>query len=493
MHKASISFYVNEYKFKIFINKIFKNSNLENLIVLRLKKLITKNKYIKQLLANKEGNITIYFPSGSSIIDENIISDILRFYSTRNIVLKVKGGVQGSVPVKVKINTSLENGNYFVKKQLISGVNFSLNRPLRKFLFKKFISSFSKILTMSFNDIVRFLKSEKSVNFFLRYGNQNIKIDNIKICPNCGSKNYINLFHSEGNTILGFLPNSVSYYNLCRNCELVYLNKQVSRENLKVYYQAISYDRKYSCSEYLNIWNKINEYNTSHYSNYLHALSKSKNCKNILDLGSGDGKFVALARKKNQKSNIVALDWYMPKQLQLALKKRKIQTHLCPINISSLKKLKLKKFDLITMWEVIEHLKIDDLKKIFSFLKNILNDNGFLVISTPDFDDPHCKSLDFWSMAAGEHLSVFNYKSINNILNQEGFFIKNIEKESVTIKMPNAWYKYGSLTNSNMASQGSALMIEHILNNNKLLQEYKKYCRRKKIGSEIIIFAKKFI
>ena len=76
---------------------------------------------------------------------------------------------------------------------------------------------------------------------------------------------------------------------------------------------------------------------------------------------------------------------------------------------------------MITMWEVIEHLKIDDLKKIFSFLKNILNDNGILIISTPDFDDPHCKSLDFWSMAAGEHLSVFNYKSINNILNQEGF------------------------------------------------------------------------
>ena len=169
MHKASISFSINEYKFKIFINKIFKKGNLENLIVLRLKKLITKNKYIKQLLTNKKGNITIYFPSGSSIIDENIISDILRFYSTRNIILKVKGGVQGSVPDKVKINKGLENGNYFVKKQLISGVNFSLNRALRKFLFKKFISSFSKILAMSFNDIVRFLKSEKSVNFLLIY------------------------------------------------------------------------------------------------------------------------------------------------------------------------------------------------------------------------------------------------------------------------------------------------------------------------------------
>ena len=61
MHKASISFSINEYKFKISINKILKNGDLENLIVLRLKKLITKNKYIKQLLANKKGNIAIYF------------------------------------------------------------------------------------------------------------------------------------------------------------------------------------------------------------------------------------------------------------------------------------------------------------------------------------------------------------------------------------------------------------------------------------------------
>ena len=198
MHKASISFSINEYKFKISINKIFKNGDLENLIVLRLKKLITKNKYIKQLLANKKGNIAIYFPSGSSIIDENIISDILRFYSTRNIILKVKGGVQGSVPDKVKINKSLVNGNYFVKKQLISGVNFSLNRALRKFLFKKFISSFPKILTMSFNDIVRFLKSE-NVSFFLGMEIKISKLIILKHVPIVGQRIILIYFIAEHN------------------------------------------------------------------------------------------------------------------------------------------------------------------------------------------------------------------------------------------------------------------------------------------------------
>ena len=94
-------------------------------------------------------------------------------------------------------------------------------------------------------------------------------------------------------------------------------------------------------------------------------------------------------------------------------------------------------------------------------------------------------------MAAGEHLSVFNRKSIEIILNSTGYYIKDIQRESVTIKMPNAWYQYGLSTNSSIASQGSAAMIEQILKNKKLRDFYKNDSRKKKVGSEMIIIAAK--
>ena len=493
MLKSMLSFCINKYEFILAIEKNSTKETISVHVLLRLKKLLIHNKFLKKLIGKNFGKVLINFPSGPSIIDETVIIDILKLYFKNDLFVNVTGGISGSVPNYLKFNSGKVEKKYFVQRQNILGVNFNIKRPLRKFVFKKLINKYPKTLNMNFDDISEFLKSEKSINFFLRYGDTKIKIYNIDSCPSCKSDNSIKLYHSDGNTILGFLPNTTSYYKLCQECELVYLSKQISKRDLKIYYQDFSYGRKSYMSGYLKAWNEINEYNSSHYSNYLHGISNLKNQGNILDLGSGDGRFVALARKKNKKIKITAVDWFMPKELQKALNSLKISTYSSPVDAESLNKIKLDNYDLITMWEVVEHLKIKDLKNLLRYLDKILKKNGILILSTPDFNDPHCKSLDFWSMAAGEHLSVFNEKSLSKILDQAGYYIEQIERESVTIKMANAWYKYGYETNANISSQGSALMIEHILNNNKLRNQYKNYCRKKKIGSEMILFVKKKI
>ena len=76
-------------------------------------------------------------------------------------------------------------------------------------------------------------------------------------------------------------------------------------------------------------------------------------------------------------------------------------------------------------------------------------------------------------------------------MNSTGYYVKNIEKESVTIKKANAWYDYGLKTNSSLAGRGSAQMIEQILKNKKLREKYKYISRKNKIGSEMIIIAGK--
>ena len=140
---------------------------------------------------------------------------------------------------------------------------------------------------------------------------------------------------------------------------------------------------------------------------------------------------------------------------------------------------------------MIEHIKIPDLKIILSELNSSLKDDGYLVLSTPDFNDDHTKSLDFWAMAPGEHLSVFSLDSLNQILQECGFEIVRVERESVTIKTYGRWYDYGATTNQTIAGRGSASMIESILKNDHIREVLKDEFRKKKIGSELIIFAKK--
>ena len=147
--------------------------------------------------------------------------------------------------------------------------------------------------------------------------------------------------------------------------------------------------------------------------------------------------------------------------------------------------------NVITLWEVIEHLKIPDLKTLLSELNSSLKDDGLLVLSTPDFHDHHSRSLDFWAMAPGEHLSVFNLDSLSQILEGCGFEIVRVERESVTIKTYNRWYAYGAKTNQTIAGRGGAGIIESILKNNHLREVLKDEFRKKKNGSELIIFAKK--
>ena len=81
--------------------------------------------------------------------------------------------------------------------------------------------------------------------------------------------------------------------------------------------------------------------------------------------------------------------------------------------------------------------------------------------------------------------------SLGQILEDCGFEIVRVERESVTIKTHGRWYDYGTKTNKTMAGRGSANMIESILQNDQIREVLKDEFRKKKIGSELIIFAKK--
>ena len=138
--------------------------------------------------------------------------------------------------------------------------------------------------------------------------------------------------------------------------------------------------------------------------------------KNVLDFGCGWGGFLS-GLKVARSCNAVEL---RKECIEFIQKKRK------KINVSNNINNFSKKFDVITMFHVLEHIpyQIDTLKLVNSKLKK----GGKIIVEVPHAEDflilqnelKEFKNFTFWS----EHLILHTVRSLRKILNLSGF--KNI-------------------------------------------------------------------
>jgi len=141
--------------------------------------------------------------------------------------------------------------------------------------------------------------------------------------------------------------------------------------------------------------------------------------KDILDFGCGWGNF--LKKIKYYKS----LNGVELRQECINYIKNNIKN----INISNNIEFFKKKFDVITMFHVLEHLP--NQTEILKTLRSKLKKNGKIIIEVPHAEDflilqdnlKEFKNFTFWS----EHLILHTYKSLKTILLKSGFKKINIQ------------------------------------------------------------------
>lgn len=330
---------------------------------------------------------------------------------------------------------------------------------------------------------------KKYKNLVLTYFTKK-KLTKIIKCPNCGSINNNYIESKLVPNVIGFLNNKNLYKN-CLKCEYIFLEKQVSENDLHIYYKYYTYPNleKKVLEE---IAKKPSKKNISHFLNFAN-IKKVFECKNrlkLLDLGSGNCGF-AFYIKKNFNHNVQNYDFNFNKKLIPLLKKKKI--FFKKGNIINLIKedlVKNKKYDIITLWEVIEHIKINKLKKILEYLNGILADKGKLIISTLDYDNPICKMFDFWSSFPGEHLSVFRKNFLINFFKKYNFSLKKTSYEAVYLKHNSAWLDYFSL-NKNKIVSSFASLLKYSLKNEKINNQFNYSLKKHNLGSEIIMIFEK--
>ena len=160
--------------------------------------------------------------------------------------------------------------------------------------------------------------------------------------------------------------------------------------------------------------------------------------KSILDVGAGTGDFLKVCLQNNwtvfgtepnQKAREIA------KQKQLFLK-------------NDLQEFSNNKFDVITLWHVLEH--VENVSEFISQLKNLLSENGKLIVAVPNFKSDDAKHYkEFWAAYdVPRHLWHFSQKSIHLLFENENMSVQKIlpmKFDSFYVSMLSEKYKTGKL------------------------------------------------
>ena len=144
----------------------------------------------------------------------------------------------------------------------------------------------------------------------------------------------------------------------------------------------------------------------------------NKKTPSLLDIGASTGIFLRLIKSKGIDG--VGLE----PNLQAALYgKRNFNVEILPVSLEELNN--EKKFDIITLFNVLEHV-VDPIYTI-TIIKDILSKNGLLVLELPHiFTLPSLLSFGHWLHFERGHNWFFNKTTITNFLNKQGFMIKNV-------------------------------------------------------------------
>ena len=158
----------------------------------------------------------------------------------------------------------------------------------------------------------------------------------------------------------------------------------------------------------------------------------------ILDVGAGTGDFLKTCLRK--KWNVFGIE--PNQQAREVAKEKGIVLH------NDLGAYSNKKFDIITLWHVLEH--VENLSEFISQLDNLLSENGKLIVAVPNYksDDANYYK-EFWAaFDVPRHLWHFSQQSISKIFTAKNFVVEKtlpMKFDSFYVSMLSEKYKTGKM------------------------------------------------
>jgi len=245
----------------------------------------------------------------------------------------------------------------------------------------------------------------------------------IKIfCPICGSKSIYNYFKDD------------PYLKECKDCKIVFTYPVP--EDL-----SEAYDE-----EYYKIWHdKQHIQRVKLWRRRLKTVKKFCKSGKLLDVGTGDGLFLKVAKTAN-------FDVYGTEISTAAVRAAKslydLDIHLIKIENADLEG---NSFDVITIWHVIEHVTnpLEVLKKVYSLSKP----GAVVFVATPNFDKylsriiyrlKNNKPYPFYSSKGEQHVFHFTGYTLEKVIKKAGFNIITTGVDFAAVKLKFKVLEYAS-------------------------------------------------
>jgi len=225
-------------------------------------------------------------------------------------------------------------------------------------------------------------------------------------CIVCESKKINRLFIKQGREFLK-----------CNYCGLVFIAHQNYLVDLGNFYNK----QYYSHWEVNGKMTEITKLNKTYtFEVWLREIEKYIAKGRILDIGCAMGFFLEVAQQRGWDVYGIDVSEYAVNLAREKFGSRVSRGTLSDIHFAP------DSFDVITMFDVIEHLSspTETLRNISMILKS----KGILAISTVNTDSLSCKLMgSYWSHFKPEHLYYFSSQNIKLILDKTGFSVLEVK------------------------------------------------------------------
>lgn len=201
---------------------------------------------------------------------------------------------------------------------------------------------------------------------------------------------------------------------VCNNCGLFFINPFPSKIRLNKYYNYYLQEKGY---KYLNEDLRKYKIRTVWQSRYnlLKRFIKTPDKKSFLEIGSGVGEWLETL-KNNGVNNFTGLEVAHDEYQILRKEYTNKVYYKSLIGFSP-----HKKFDVICLWDVLEHFT--EIDKAMNKLKKLLKNNGLIIVSTINTNSISfsLKGACWRYFCPPEHIFYFNQKSIKYLADQYKF------------------------------------------------------------------------
>jgi len=231
-----------------------------------------------------------------------------------------------------------------------------------------------------------------------------IGIKNHKNCIVCNSE-YLKPLH-------GYEKDSLVK---CKDCEFVFSQKIPTQKELVKYYEDT-----YSRDDYLS------PITIKRYNEVLDVLEKYRKTNRLLDLGSGIGHFLEVAKERGWE----VYGTEFTKDAFYICKEKGAIMDLGPLSSENYER---GFFDVITSFEVLEHIN-NPQEELLVYLK-ILRKGGVFYFTTPNFNSTERFILKgkYSAIKYPEHLSYYTKQTVNTLFRNSGFSRVKLETSGFSL------------------------------------------------------------